>query len=339
MNNSKRILWLDSAKGFAIVLVVLGHMVMGINTAGMFPESREWLEMLIRLIYSFHMPLFWTISGYTFYLAYCRERKERFGRYKNQILNSIYIYFLFSTVQWVIQFILSGVVNTKVSVSDLLLMPIRPMAPFWFTFVMIFYYVFFYAFEMVKLPEGAKLVIIALLSMLGNPLDFDIVIPIRILLLHMLYFYLGIYFAKRKSMVADSKIAMTVLLASSALFLVAEAVFDIPYIPLISDVLIPAAIGLCFFNLFYRFTTDKYSRQLSFLGRYSLEIYVTHCIITAGCRVLLNKAGVQNCWVMVIVGTVIAVAVPVLWAFLLKKLKIHDLFFAPTKLFSKKQKS
>ncbi|MBQ3528230.1 MAG: acyltransferase [Clostridia bacterium] len=336
MNNTKRIGWLDSAKGFAIILVVLGHMALGITTAGMFKESGVWLEALERFIYSFHMPLFWIVSGYTFYLAYCKNREERAYRYKNQLLNSIYVYFLFSTVQWTIQFVFSSVTNTKVSLADLLLMPIRPMSPYWFTFVLVFYYVVFYAFEKVKLPETAKLIIVAVLSALGNPLDIDIVIPLRILLVHMLLFYLGIYFAKVKAMIADSAWAMILLSVAAVTLIFVDTVFDIPYIPMVSDVLVPAAAGLFFFNLFYKLSYLNNSRFLCFMGKYSLEIYVTHCIITAGCRVILFKAGVQNCLVMLILGTVIATAVPLALAILLKKLRLHELFFRPTELFSKK---
>jgi acyltransferase len=46
-----RIKWVDSVRGFAIILVVMGHTV---NPAG----------MLAKIIYSFHLPLFFMISGY-----------------------------------------------------------------------------------------------------------------------------------------------------------------------------------------------------------------------------------------------------------------------------------
>lgn len=48
---------IDAAKGIAIILVVLGHVCTGI----------PWL---VKWIYSFHMPLFFMISGYL------REGKE-----------------------------------------------------------------------------------------------------------------------------------------------------------------------------------------------------------------------------------------------------------------------
>lgn len=53
MEQNRRIEWIDSLKGFAIILVVLGH-----NTGG---ENAAY-----RFLYTFHMPLFFLISGFLF---------------------------------------------------------------------------------------------------------------------------------------------------------------------------------------------------------------------------------------------------------------------------------
>ncbi len=47
----KRILWIDVARGIAILLVVLGHCIGDLNDPGN------------RFILAFHMPLFFFISG------------------------------------------------------------------------------------------------------------------------------------------------------------------------------------------------------------------------------------------------------------------------------------
>ncbi|MGZ0655550.1 acyltransferase family protein [Coraliomargarita sp. W4R53] len=53
MSNFKRLFWLDYLKAFGIFLVVYGH------SGSVNPEVGRW-------IYSFHMPLFFLISGYLF---------------------------------------------------------------------------------------------------------------------------------------------------------------------------------------------------------------------------------------------------------------------------------
>lgn len=58
--------WLDSAKGFGIILVVLGHasLVMPLN----------------RTLYAFHMPLFFIISGLLFKEHPLRDTATRKAR-------------------------------------------------------------------------------------------------------------------------------------------------------------------------------------------------------------------------------------------------------------------
>ncbi len=69
-----RIQWIDSAKGFAICLVVFGHVLGG-------ALARKWLEpadvwsRLYEFIYLFHMPVFFMVSG-----MFCVEAMRRSPR-------------------------------------------------------------------------------------------------------------------------------------------------------------------------------------------------------------------------------------------------------------------
>lgn len=55
---------LDAARGIAIALVVIGHVV-----AGAAPQGNDWYFVLRVLVYKFHMPLFMTLAGMSFALA------------------------------------------------------------------------------------------------------------------------------------------------------------------------------------------------------------------------------------------------------------------------------
>lgn len=59
---------LDIAKGLAIFLVVLGHLVTGRSPAG-----NAWYSILQALIYAFHMPFFMFLSGAVFQLTFRPE--------------------------------------------------------------------------------------------------------------------------------------------------------------------------------------------------------------------------------------------------------------------------
>ena len=68
----KRVHYLDYAKGIAIILVVLGHI---------FSEGN-----IKTYIYSFHMPLFFIISGYLFNYSNLNSFKEFIYKRINGIL-------------------------------------------------------------------------------------------------------------------------------------------------------------------------------------------------------------------------------------------------------------
>lgn len=66
MNNSKRNYQIDFLRGVAVLLVLWGHCVQYLSQ-----EQFDFFENIIfRFIYSFHMPLFMAISGYLFYYSY-----------------------------------------------------------------------------------------------------------------------------------------------------------------------------------------------------------------------------------------------------------------------------
>lgn len=54
--------WLDSAKGFGVILIIAGHLL--------YISDLKWLN---KLIYAFHMPMFFLFAGYT-----CHISKEHF---------------------------------------------------------------------------------------------------------------------------------------------------------------------------------------------------------------------------------------------------------------------
>ena len=64
-----RLLSLDRARGFGIMLVVWGHLAGGAITG-----MPLWFLISISVIYGFHMPLFMYLSGFVFYLTRSQDR-------------------------------------------------------------------------------------------------------------------------------------------------------------------------------------------------------------------------------------------------------------------------
>ncbi|SDG64890.1 Acyltransferase family protein [Bacteroidales bacterium KHT7] len=81
----KRIEYIDALRGFAIFLMVVGHVIpnLYLNKQIILPNLQTW-------IYAFHMPLFFTISGYFIYRDSKITAKEAMNQiYKKMIIRNI----------------------------------------------------------------------------------------------------------------------------------------------------------------------------------------------------------------------------------------------------------
>lgn len=76
-SQKKRIDWIDYSKGILITLVISGHAI---------PEFGLHLDFLEKIIYSFHMPAFFILSGYLFKFDACLEKKKFINKKAKQLL-------------------------------------------------------------------------------------------------------------------------------------------------------------------------------------------------------------------------------------------------------------
>lgn len=72
----KRNLFLDFAKAFAVILVVIGHCIQFGAGTNYLKEELFFDNIIFKYIYSFHMPLFMLISGYLFAFGIRKGAKD-----------------------------------------------------------------------------------------------------------------------------------------------------------------------------------------------------------------------------------------------------------------------
>ena len=125
-----RIEWIDNARGLAILLVVFGHAAGGlIDAAG--PGSMPALRTLFLAIYTFHMPIFFFLSG----MFVERRIEQGFGSFWNKLLILVvFPYFLWSAIQFTAIFAAGSLVNHPAGSywRTLLGLPLRTVSQFWF---------------------------------------------------------------------------------------------------------------------------------------------------------------------------------------------------------------
>ncbi len=132
---SARTEWVDYAKGIGIVLVVFGHVARGVHTAGL-PIDEGLFRLVDSVIYSFHMPLFFFLSG-LFFTASLQQQGA--GRLVAGKLRTVALpYLVWSILQGLVEVLLSQYTNGHVTLVEVFSLLWQPRAQFWFLYVLFF---------------------------------------------------------------------------------------------------------------------------------------------------------------------------------------------------------
>ena len=125
-----RTTWVDAAKGVGIVLVVIGHVIGGLRDAGLVPAEGNAGKVLY-LIYTFHMPLFFMLSGLFVESRLAKSRSDFVGAALTRVG---WPYILWSVVQLSVVSALGALVNhpAPFSAERYVALAWLPVSPFWF---------------------------------------------------------------------------------------------------------------------------------------------------------------------------------------------------------------
>lgn len=101
--STKRSVYLDVIKGFAILLVVFSHCIQWGSGSDFHTEQKFFSDPLFKFIYGFHMPLFMVVSGYLYHGTIIRHglKKVLLSRVRSLLLpilcwQTLYLVLLFS---------------------------------------------------------------------------------------------------------------------------------------------------------------------------------------------------------------------------------------------------
>jgi fucose 4-O-acetylase-like acetyltransferase len=130
-----RLGWVDVAKGVGIILVVAGHSLDGIISAGM-TGATGVLAAAQYWIYTFHMPLFFLLAGL---FIYRRVRDDTSRFLKTTATRILWPYLLWSLIQGLIVMMAAPYVNHPPQAGDSILSMLLwdPGAQFWFLYALL----------------------------------------------------------------------------------------------------------------------------------------------------------------------------------------------------------
>ena len=106
MHNKYNIKEINYIKGIAILLVFIGH-----AATSSFLERPYFYEFIVQLIYSFHMPLFFLVSGFLSYKVIDMNLKENYFNFVKAKFYRLAVPFL--TISFILVYFLIGLYFRK----------------------------------------------------------------------------------------------------------------------------------------------------------------------------------------------------------------------------------
>lgn len=316
----QRLDWIDRLKGFAILSVVIGHCVTDCISSNNYPEYSALLRMLYDIIYSFHMPLFFIISGFVFYLS------KSYKKYKIKAMDFILIYIIWCFLMWLSKFVMAKDVNNPVTIIDLFTITYKPLIVYWYLYVLIFMYMAAYIIK-IYVVDTRILIVSAIVAVASRMLNLDIGIA-NALVYHMYFFLMGGYILQ-SDLLNKLNRKHCFILIGIILINIFMYFYDIPInreLMIVKNFLLANVISLLCFYLLYK---NNISEVLETLGVNTLQIYVMHCFFTGGLRVIFAKIGVHNIYMYFLLGTIMGITIPILTAKLFKNFHILNIVFSP----------
>ncbi len=327
---SKRIVWLDAAKGLAILLVVWGHVLRGVHTAGIdVPEGI--FNFADAAVYSFHIPLFFFVSGL---LAGGAASRRGLAALPGKACSILLPYAVWSAVFVCANLVLGGSANDPLRLADLLAIPWRPVSIYWFLWVLFACH----CLTAALLPLGRAGTVMVSAALCAIFFTFAPPYPLGALCLFQLFFMAGLLLAPYLETLSVPRgralTVATVLLGAAGVAGVAALLTQGAtgyletgrnYSPWFLLAPIP---GLALaWGLSRLCENTRPGALLELLGRRSLAIYVAHVLFTAGARIVLKK--VLHCDALaphLVAGTLLGVAGPLALQALLTRLGLGILY-------------
>jgi len=281
----ERVDWVDYAKGFCIVMVVMMHSTLGVEAA----LGREgWLHDAVAFAKPFRMPDFFLISG--LFLARVIDRDWR-TYVDRKVAHFAYFYVLWVTIQFAVK--APGLASEQglIGVGILYLESfVQPFGTLWFIYLLPIFFV------VAKLTRGVSPAIVWLIAagLEIAPIETGSMI-VDEFAARFVYFYTGYILAPRIFELAahvqrrpDLALSGLVIWALTNNLFVVRGLADLPFISLPLG-LVGAAAVVAISALMA--TSDVFA-PLRYCGRNSIVIYLAFFLGMAGARTLLIKSGV-----------------------------------------------
>jgi uncharacterized membrane protein YcfT len=281
-----RVDWVDYAKGFCIVFVVMMHSTLGVEQAA---GEQGWLHAVVAFAKPFRMPDFFLISG--LFLAQVIDRDWR-TYLDRKVVHFVYFYLLWTTIQFAVKAPLLVHEQGTAGAAWLYIESFwEPFGTLWFIYLLPVFFVITKLARNAKIPPAAVWLAAAALEIAPIATGSTVIDEFAG---RFVFFYSGYLFAPRifalaKEVQASPDAAFAGLLAWGLVngLLVSGGITELPFISLGLG-LVGAGAVVAVSALI---AMSGFAKALRYCGEHSIVVYLAFFLPMAASRAVLLKTG------------------------------------------------
>jgi uncharacterized membrane protein YcfT len=335
---SNRIAWSDHARGIAIMLVVYRHVTIGMERSGI-PVSRLMYNGQ-EIFYNFRMAVFFILSG--LFVANSLKKKSANEVFRNRVTTILYPYLVWAVILMSMEVVFSRFTNSKRTWWELTKIIYQPRAVdhLWYLYTLFSCSALYFLFRLLTKNVWVNAALAIAVHVINfyfiNVLyDYSLISDTFI---YYTYFFVGTLLPgllldkERSAKVLNIRNLWWLLplcLAGQYFWFVHEDDRNTYYALFF---LINLVACYVVFILMNRLAAYKNTEWLSYLGKYSLYIYILHVPISAIFRTVYLHSGVGlNSWIVLGVLWTIGLLLPIFLVNIGRPYGIERLFSLKTK--------
>ena len=326
---NSRLDWVDYAKAIGIILVVYGHVARGIYHAGI-EIPREFYEIVDRAIYSFHMPLFFFLSGIFFFDSLFKQEKGKFVSRKVDTI--VYPYLVWSILEGIVEVVMSDFTNSTATYSEVFSLLWLPRQHFWFLYAL--FTTLILARVIFSVVPQKAVTAVFILSVVINL--FPTILPDTLVFQYVTQYFVflvfGIVFSFHSNTKYLSRALPLFVLSCSFVFVQVGFYYNYPLDDLSSRMmsLSIALVSILFVIALSSWASVKPNKLILYIGSSSMTIYLLHILAGSGIRVIFQHfMGLNSFVVHLVAGVVFGIFAPMIFLVLTRRLNLTFLFYAP----------
>lgn len=327
-----RIAWVDWAKGWTILFVVMYHAFKSVHDANIFSQHYQYLgEWAIFFLSTFIMPVFFALSG----LVY--KEISNWTEYKKNMLKRIVSlvipYIIFSAAYVFMQNLSPGSSSHAVhSWSSLLYIFTTPISYLWYIYTLVLIYLFCGVLDLCKVnisaQFGISLVLFIIISFIKVPTFLYLIFTWTVT------FNLGRLLIKHQNLCQDKWVIISfiVMVVSWAIQIQSGGKnwYDTNNLTLCTFFSKMTCIPV-FFYIYSKLRENCLNNYFKKVGCDSLIVYLVHAPTVSVMRALFAKIGITNYLLMITSVILFSWLISIAACYLAKRITIIEFIFYPTR--------